>query len=105
MDYSMEELDLYHKKLTILPDLTKYINLKILKCNDNQITSLDNLPSGLLELYCGDNQIISLDNLPSGLQKLHCYYNKLKSLDNLPPELKILNCDNDEWKIKYFSKK
>jgi len=69
MDYSIEELDLSYKNITILPDLSKYTKLKVLKCFGNQLTSLDNLPSGLLELDCIYNNIKSLNNLPPGIKK------------------------------------
>ena len=94
IDYSIEVLDLSNKNLTVLPDLSKYTKLKVLKCFGNQLTSLDNLPPGLLELYCGYNEITSLNNLPPRLQKLDCSYNKITSLDNLPPGLQILNYEN-----------
>ena len=34
--------------------------------------------SGLEKLYCNENQITHVDNLPSGLQYLNCSYNLLK---------------------------
>ena len=37
-------------------------SLNVLDCHYNEITSLDNLPSLLIELKCGGNQIISLVN-------------------------------------------
>ena len=92
MDYTIEELNLSYKDLLILPDLSKYTKLKILKCSNNQITRLDNLPLGLLELRCSDNQITSLDNLHPGLIKLYCGSNQITSLDNLPLGLKGLYC-------------
>ena len=104
LDYTIEELDLSNKNLTVLPDLSKYINLKVLKCNDNKITNLDNLPPGLLELKCLNNKITNLDNLPPGLTILYCWNNNLTSLDNLPPGLKQLYCGNDEWQKQYFTK-
>ena len=94
MDYSLEELDLSCKKLTILPDLSKYTKLKALNCNNNKLISLDNLPQGLQKLDCCYNQITSLDNLQPGLQELYCSDNQITSLDNLPPGLKVLNGKN-----------
>ena len=52
MDYStITELDLSNKGLTKLPDLSIYTNLKKLNCSSNNITSLDNLPPTIIELY------------------------------------------------------
>ena len=56
-NYTITELDLSSKKLHKLPDdIHKYTNLKILHCNNNKLTSLDNLPLNLKVLYCSDNQ-------------------------------------------------
>ena len=96
IDYTIEELNLNYKNLTILPDLSKYTNFKVLYYSYNQLTSLNNLPPGLLELYCQSNNITSLDNLPPGLQILECWCNKITSLDYLPSGLNNLLCDNDE---------
>ena len=66
MDYSnITELDISNKELTKLPDdIHKYANLKKLICQNNNITSLNNLPPTLEILYCSFNNITSLDNLP-----------------------------------------
>ena len=62
-----EYIDLSNKKLKKLPDLTKYTNLKILKCSNNELTELNNLPNTLTELYCDNNQLQKLNNLPNKL--------------------------------------
>ena len=78
-DYTITELDISYEELTKLPDdMDKYTNLKELECSDNQITSLDNLPSKLETLYCSNNKITRLDNLPQKLKVLCCAYNPLK---------------------------
>ena len=93
IDYaSITELNLSNQELDVLPDLSMYINLKILDCYNNKITSLDNLPSSLIELSCDNNNLTSLDNLPSSLKILYCYNNNLTLLDNLPSSLKELSC-------------
>ena len=38
---------------------------------------LNNLPSELKELVCNNNKITSLDNLPLGIEILNCYENPL----------------------------
>ena len=77
-DYSqIAELNLIRKELNKLPDLTKYTNLKILKCSSNKINSLDNLPKLLKIFSCGFNNISSLNNLPESLTHFNCYNNPL----------------------------
>jgi len=90
------ELNLSYKNLTVLPDLSLYVNLQTLHCHNNQLTSLDNLPPNLQKLNCSNNQLIFLENLPSNLQALHCHNNQLTSLDNLPPNLQELRCDHNQ---------
>jgi Leucine-rich repeat (LRR) protein len=69
MDYSnITELDLSRKGLTELPDLSLYTNLKKLNCANNQITTLDNLPLTIIELYCFNNPLqydfeLTLENI------------------------------------------
>ena len=78
VNYTITELDISSKGLTQLPDdIDKYTNLQILCCNDNEISSLDNLPPNLQILYCDNNHLTSLDNLPPNLQELYCYNNPL----------------------------
>ena len=86
---SITTLKLSKQYLTKLPDdILQYINLIKLDCQNNEITSLDNLPSGLQHLTCTYNKITSLDNLPLGLQYLD-YSNNLLQY-NFVPILKIL---------------
>ena len=56
------ELDLSSKGLTELPDLSEYINLKYLYCDNNNLTSLPELPKSLKELHCYGNNL-PYDNL------------------------------------------
>jgi len=96
-DYTINYLVLSRKRLHKLPkDIYKYTNLHILVCNSNELTSLDNLPITLTELYCANNKLTSLDNLPPNLQVLFCNYNKLTNLDNLPITLINLNCCDNQ---------
>ena len=62
----------------------------MLYCENNQLTTLNNLPNTLTSLYCSNNQLIKLSNLPNSLTGLYCSNNKLlftefselKKLDN-----------------------
>ena len=95
-DYTITDLDISEQELTHLPfDIDNYTNLKILNCEKNELTSLDNLPQSLETLDSGYNKLTNLDNLPPNLVELNCRYNKLTSLDNLPTNLQKLDyCGN-----------
>ena len=77
-DYTITELYLSRKRLYKLPDdIHKYTNLKVLYCNNNNLTSLDNLLINLIKLDCSHNNLTSLDNLPFNLEELYYYNNPL----------------------------
>jgi Leucine-rich repeat (LRR) protein len=89
-------LDIIDKGIKSLPDLTRFKNLEILNCSNNQLTSLSNLPQNLKILYCYHNQLTSLSNLPQNLKNLDCSNNQLTFLYNLPQNLEILNYSNNQ---------
>ena len=80
------------KGIKSLPDLTRFKNLKTLKCSSNKLTSLPTLPQNLEELDCASNQLTSLPTLPQNLKILSCNINSLTSLPTLPQNLEILGC-------------
>ncbi len=50
LDLSVTEINLNGRKLLHLPNLDKFKNLKILKCENNNLTDLSNLPKTLKKL-------------------------------------------------------
>jgi len=69
-----------------------FINLKVLNCENNQITFLYFFPDSLTELYCSNNQIYSLVNLPTSLNSIYCDNNLLRGFRTLPDSLTLLSC-------------
>jgi Leucine-rich repeat (LRR) protein len=101
--YKLEDitkLNLSGGKLIELPEwINKCVNLQILDCSDNQLTSLLNsLPTSLQKLDCSDNQLILLpESLPTSLQYLYCSNNQLTSLPEIfPNSLQRLYCSNNQ---------
>jgi Leucine-rich repeat (LRR) protein len=43
-----------------LSGIEVFVNDTLLNCAENQLTSLSNLPTSLINLYCGGNQLTSL---------------------------------------------
>jgi E3 ubiquitin-protein ligase SspH2 len=70
-------INISNKGIKSLPDLTRFKNLKTLKCYHNQLTLFPTLPQNLEELYCYNNQLTSLPTLPQNLKELYCYHNQL----------------------------
>ncbi|MGE5398079.1 MAG: S-layer homology domain-containing protein [Chitinophagales bacterium] len=77
-------------QLTSLPDLPP--SLTNLHCDGNQLTSLPTLPASLTYLYCDNNQVTSLPALPGSLSVLGSSRNQLTSLPSLPDNLTYLSC-------------
>ena len=69
--------------ITDLSELHFFINLKILECNNNELTALDVSNNTALErLSCGGNQLTSLDvTNNTALEDLDCWGNQLTTLD------------------------
>ena len=90
-----EIIDVCLKGLTYLPELSRFKNLMVLICFDNQLTSLPPLNENLKILICCDNKLTSLPPLNKNLKTLICNNNHLTSFPNLNKNLKILDMGNN----------
>lgn len=88
------EIDVSNKAIGGLPSLIRFVHLETLKCSNNIIESLPELPESLLRLFCGDNPINHLRQLPSNLQILSCVQTHITELPPLPETLTHLYCSN-----------
>ena len=102
-------LDNYHEikyircnnnQLTVLPQLPK--SLEILDCFNNQLTTLPQLPNLLEKLICWKNQLTALPPFPNSLQYLDCDNNQLTALPQFPNSLQYFHCQNNLLKLKYI---
>jgi len=92
----IQYLNVVGKRIKSLAGLEHFVSLKHLDCNNNQLSSLPELPSGLKYLFCNDNQLTTLPKPPSGLVFLFCSYNQLTTLPELPSDLTILFCNDNQ---------
>ena len=79
-------------------DVSKNTALEELDCGDNQLTSLDvSANTALKELYCGDNPLTALDvSANTALKDLDCGQNQLTSLDlSANPKLSFSHCSTN----------
>ena len=86
------ELDIKYRGLTGELLLPHQMQISVLDCSYNQLTSLPDLPTSLTKLHCFHNQLTSLPNLPASLTTLWCHENQLTSLPDLPTSLTTLEC-------------
>lgn len=94
--YKLDEygrLDVSSKDLTSLYELPD--GLIELICSRNRLGSLPKLPKSTKMLYCYINNISYIAELPSGLEVLNCSHNKLRFLPELPDSLLLFKCDNN----------
>jgi Leucine-rich repeat (LRR) protein len=81
-------------ELTTLEGIKKLINLKYLYCNTNNLTSLEGIENliNLKELYCHNNQLTSLEGIENlvNLEVLYSYHNKLTSLEGIGIFVKLI---------------
>ena len=89
------EIDVSRRRLTYLPDLSRFKQLAHLFCYSNQLTELPPLNNNLTHLYCSDNQLTELPHLNNNLIILYCSHNQLTWLPPLNNNLKHLNCFNN----------
>ena len=95
---ALTELRCQSNQLTSL-DVSNNTALVGLGCNDNQLTSLDlSNNTALSGLACGSNQLTSLDvSNNTSLTLLGCFYNQLTSLDvSDNTALTELTCDGNQ---------
>ena len=69
-----------------------FVNLSYLRCYNNNLSNLTELPASLDSLDCSNNDLFSIPSLPSNLIFLNCSYNHLNTLPILPNSLLELNC-------------
>ena len=82
-------INLRHRYLSELPDLSRFHSLKTLYCDHNSLTSLPPLP-GVKRLYCERNELVRLPSID--LDILWCNENKLTTLPNGRKPMSQFNC-------------
>jgi len=88
-------LEIYSEDISDLTGIEDFVALEELRCNNNNISSLDVSNNTLLEnLYCNDNPMTSLIVSNNQLIKdLKCYNTNISTLDlSNNPALEILEC-------------
>ena len=94
-----ESMSLIGKSIGDLTGIEHFTALTHLRCQKNQLTSLDvSKNTALEELDCGDNQLTSLDvSKNTALKELYCNNNPLTALDvSKNTALTDLNCINTQ---------
>jgi len=93
-------LDVDGNSISDMTGIEKFVNLEILDCSSNQLTSLDvSNNTELVVLLCHNNQLTSLDvSNNTALKDLICDWNQLTSLDvSKNPALISLSCSGNDF--------
>jgi Leucine-rich repeat (LRR) protein len=80
---NITKIDVSNMRITYLPELTRFTELRELHCEFNELTSLPDLPENLVVLNCTKNKLTSLPELPNKLERLYCHCNKLRNIPDL----------------------
>ncbi len=93
-------INVQFKRITYIPDLTRFYKLKYLFCDFNFLSELPKLPDSLRVLYCNDNHLTSLPILPKRLRYLRASHNNISIMPPFfPNNIKIVslqaNCITD----------
>ena len=89
------KLNCNYSKLKVLPDLSRFTQLRVLYCSNNRLTSIDNLPDNIESIFCSNNRITCINNLPFWLGGLFCNNNRIRYIKELPPYLMRLFCSKN----------
>ena len=90
------KLNCNYSKLKVLPDLSRFTQLRVLYCSNNRLTSIDNLPDHIEFIFCSSNRITCINNLPFWLEGLFCNNNKIRYIKYFPPYLMRLFCNDNQ---------
>ncbi|WP_379966480.1 T9SS type A sorting domain-containing protein [Epilithonimonas sp. UC225_85] len=76
-------INIYNKGIINLTGIEVFVNMTVLQCPVNNLTSLDiSKNTKLTGLYCGNNQLTTLDvSRNTALTNIYCENNKIISLD------------------------
>lgn len=72
------------------------LSLIDLDFDNNFVSELPNLPSGIHSIDCHNNLLVSLPDLPNTLEIIICFNNLIDSIPVLPSSLKWLDCHNNQ---------
>jgi hypothetical protein len=95
--YKIKHLDLGEGEITGIVNYPE--SLQVLKCANNLLTLIENLPKDILEIDFQYNYLTHIDF--KGLNKLYkinISHNKIGEVENLPPNLEELYCENNHLK-------
>jgi len=93
----IKHLDLGEGEITGIVNYPE--SLQVLKCANNLLIQIENLPKDILEIDFQYNYLSHVDF--KGLNKLHkinISHNKIIDVENLPPNLEELYCENNNLK-------
>jgi uncharacterized repeat protein (TIGR01451 family) len=85
-----------NSSLSDLSGIEYFVNLNVLYCANNQLTTLPTLSENLTYLDCSNNQISNLPFLSDSLSTLICNNNYLSGFPNLPNNLTVLKCNQND---------
>lgn len=95
-DNSWQGFSLKRNYLFYFPFAQVHQNLQYLNLSHCKLTSLSNLPSGLLYLNASYNEISQIEgDFPETIEQIKLKYNRLETIPNLPNTIKYLDISHN----------
>jgi len=95
--YKIKHLDLGEGEITGIVNYPE--SLQVLKCANNLLTQIENLPKDILEIDFQYNYLTHADfKALNKLHKINVSHNKIIGIENLPHNLEELYCENNNLK-------
>jgi len=73
-----------------IPDSVTELHL-----NNNQITTIENIPDSVTRLYLSKNQITTIENIPNSVIELWLKNNQITKKENIPDSVTYINIDSN----------
>ncbi len=80
-------------------NIDQYITGATLRISKVGVTSIEDIPDYITNIFCSNNKLNSLPKLPESLERLWCRGNKLTQLPKLPDSLFELCCGDNKLTI------
>lgn len=91
-----DSLEISGLTIASIEGVEAFVNLTMLNCYNNQLSTLPVLPSNLIFMDISSNQLNSLPVLSASMNFLFCNNNQITALPALPPNLIFFGCEGNQ---------
>jgi len=93
---TLDSMDIENGGIFNLSGIQYFAGLNYLKCSDNNISDISQVPNTVRELNCFVNDLVGILSFPDSLRSLNCAGNDIDSISQLPIFLEYFYCYNND---------